>query len=79
MLLEFEGDDSFLNQFEGLNFINRTKNRAEFRLKNADTQVPIILKAAIENVKLSNFQIVEPSLHEIFIDVVSKQTEKNNE
>jgi len=79
MLLEFEGDDSFLNKFEGLKFINRTKNRAEFRLQNAEEQAPQILKAAIENVKLSHFQVVEPSLHEIFIDTVSKQMENENE
>ncbi|NLO19254.1 MAG: ATP-binding cassette domain-containing protein [Ignavibacteria bacterium] len=79
MLLEFEGDDSFLNQFDGLKFINRTKNRAEFRLENSEERAAQILEAAVQNVELSHFQVKEPSLHEIFIDTVSKRKENGNE
>ncbi|MDQ1266263.1 MAG: type transport system ATP-binding protein, partial [Bacteroidota bacterium] len=72
IIMEFVGDDSFLNNFTGLNIINRTRNRVEFRLNNSVANMKDIIKEAIERVDIYKLEFVEPSLHEIFIDVVTK-------
>ncbi len=77
VLMEYDGDDSFLNNFSGIQFINRSKNRAEFRIKDSQANSKDILNAAMQNVDLIKYELVEPSLHEIFIDVVSERGEYN--
>lgn len=80
ILMEYEeGDDTFLNDFSGLSFINRSKGRVEFRVVNKDIKVRDILAKANENVEIINFQLSEPSLNEIFIETVSKTGESNVE
>lgn len=78
IIMEFEGDDNFLNEFQGLNFINRSKNRVEFRL-NSNLSYKAILKKALDNVDIYKFEFSEPSLHEIFIESVSAQNGGSNE
>ena len=74
VIMEFEGTDSFLNGFHNLQFINRSQNRVEFRITDAQTTSEEILKAALlDQVKIFRFELAEPSLNEIFIDVVSKK------
>lgn len=68
--LEFEGDDTWLDQIQNIEFINRTKQNAEIKLLNGEEQAQEILKTAIENVKIYKFNLVEPDLHEIFIRMV---------
>ena len=77
VLIEFEGDDSFLNEITEVKFINKTSNRAEFRLTPNSQKPREILENAMKSVEIIKFEIVEPSLNEIFIDVVSKQEAKN--
>jgi ABC-2 type transport system ATP-binding protein len=72
LIIEFDGDDSFFSKFNNIKFINRTANRAEFRIGEGDYKAKDILRAAMENAEVSKFELVEPSLNEIFIDVVSK-------
>ena len=79
VLIEFEGSDDFLNDFKNLKFINRTKNRVEFRLPENGFSATEIMKKAAESVEVFKFELIEPSLHEIFIDVVSKSGEAENE
>lgn len=71
ILIEFEGDSSFLNNLHDVKFISRTNNRAEFRLADKNISVKSILHSALDSVEVTKFEFVEPSLHEIFIDVVS--------
>ncbi|MBM2816871.1 MAG: transporter protein [Ignavibacteria bacterium] len=71
VLLEFEGDDSFLDGFSNLSFINRTKNRVEFRLLDSTIKSNDILAEALKYVKIFRYDVVEPSLNEIFIDTVT--------
>lgn len=73
IVIEFEGDDSFINDFNNLKFINRTKNRIEFRFSDRQFFVDEFLKKAIQSVQLYKFELSEPSLNEIFIDTVTKQ------
>ncbi|MFC2131862.1 ABC transporter ATP-binding protein [Bacteroidota bacterium] len=74
VLMEFGGSDSFIDDLKNVKFINRTKNRVEFRLNNSGYTANRILQSAIEKrAEVIRFELVEPSLNEIFIDVVSKK------
>lgn len=73
IIIEFDGDDSFINNYSKLKFINRTKNRIEFRFTDGQFSVNEFLKNAVQSVQLYKFELSEPSLNEIFIDTVTRQ------
>jgi ABC-2 type transport system ATP-binding protein len=72
--LEFSGSADFLTQLESggnVRVINKTQNRAEVRLLDG-TEPRTVLEAAIAGLdEIYKFELVEPSLNEIFIAVVS--------
>ncbi len=76
IIMEFDGEDSFLDQFHNIKFINRTRNRAEFRVSDGESSAMEILRAAAQNNNIYKFELAEPSLNEIFIDVVSRNEAK---
>lgn len=73
ILIEFEGDSSFLDDISNVKFITKTNNRAEFRILNNEQTPQQILEKIVNRVKIYKWEVTEPSMHEIFIDVVSKQ------
>lgn len=76
VILEFEGDGSFIDGLEDVRINNRSTNYAEIRLLNGlDEQV--ILQKAMQNVNLLRFEFVQPSLNEIFISTVGEDNIKN--
>jgi ABC-2 type transport system ATP-binding protein len=78
VLMEFEGSDSFVDDLHSVKFINRTKNRVEFRLNNSNYSANQILQNAIDKkAEVIRFELVEPRLNEIFIDVVQKTGGEN--
>ena len=72
IIMEWDGDDSFLNEFSNIKYINRSNNRAEFRITDGLSPMMILQKASQKN-NIYKFELAEPSLNEIFIDVVTKQ------
>jgi len=70
--IEYDGDGSFLRQPDGLvESFNDYGNHVELRLKKgADAQE--LLRAVAARCRVSRFELSEPSLEEIFIDVVGK-------
>lgn len=78
VLLEYEGDGSFLDKFENIRINNRSTNFAEIRILN-DLDPQLILKAAIEHAEVHKFQLVEPSLNDIFISTVGEDNLKTAE
>ena len=70
--IEYDGDGSFLRQQDGLvESFNDYGNHVELRLKKgADAQE--LLRAVAARCRVSRFELSEPSLEEIFIDVVEK-------
>jgi ABC-2 type transport system ATP-binding protein len=68
--LEFEGSDEFLNTLENVKIIERSGHFAELRLLNG-ASAQDVLKNAMNKANIYRFEIVEPSLNEIFINVVS--------
>lgn len=71
VIIEFEGDGDFINNIENSKIIDKSSHRVEFRVDNYD-EAQIVIKNAISNNKITKFDIQEPPLNEIFIDVVSK-------
>jgi ABC-2 type transport system ATP-binding protein len=68
VVIEFEGDDSFLKQ-EAVAECKRYAGRAELKLKDgADSQA--LLREAVAKARIHKFELVEPSLEEIFIQTV---------
>ncbi|MDA0736473.1 MAG: ATP-binding cassette domain-containing protein [Bacteroidetes bacterium] len=70
VLLDFTGDSEFLNQLEGVRINNRSTNFAEIRLlEGASPQH--ILEIAMKHAAIQRFEIVQPSLQDIFISTVN--------
>jgi ABC-2 type transport system ATP-binding protein len=68
--LEFEGPKSFLENNPLIDRIDLYDQYAELRLTHsADPQE--LLRAAMESSRVRKFEIVEPSLHDIFIEKVT--------
>lgn len=77
VIMEFEGDTNFLKQIDGIRINDITAHRVEFKLENPNITTNEILQTAINNgVMIYKFDKVEPSLHEIFIDVVGQENKK---
>ena len=69
--IEYQGNGDFLEQPQLVGSYNNYGNYVEVRLApGADPQS--LLRAVAEKSRVSKFEIVEPSLEEIFIDVVGK-------
>lgn len=79
IIMEYEGNDDFLNRIEHIKIVEKTKNRVEFKITDNNVTPNDIIKIAAENVSIFRFEKVEPSLHEIFIDAVSRQNTKTKE
>jgi ABC-2 type transport system ATP-binding protein len=71
VLIELDGDDSFVGSLPIVAAIERNQRRLQIILKdNADPQQ--LLVELVNRSKVRSFEIQVPSLHEIFIKLVSK-------
>jgi ABC-2 type transport system ATP-binding protein len=69
--IEYEGEDGFLNDSKLVKSANNYGNYVEVQLApGADAQE--LLRLIASRARVSKFELVEPSLEEIFIDVVGK-------
>jgi ABC-2 type transport system ATP-binding protein len=69
--IAYEGDGRFLSRCALVESSNNYGNYAEVKLRpGADSQA--LLKAAMCAAKISRFEVMEPSLEQIFIDRVEK-------
>lgn len=78
VLMEFQGDSSFLDELENIRINNRSTNFAEIRILNGLNHQEILRKA-MEKAEIHKFQLVEPSLNEIFISTVGEDNIKNRQ
>ena len=70
--IEYEGDGSFLSRCQLVESYNNYGNYAELKLRpSADSQD--LLKAAAERARILRFEVMEPSLEQIFIDRVGRK------
>lgn len=76
VLLDFEGDGSFLDDLAAQGLVrlgSRSLSRVEVNLLNG-TPPRLVLERAMQSVKeIHRFELVEPSLNEIFVRVVGKK------
>jgi ABC-2 type transport system ATP-binding protein len=71
LVLAYEGDGSFLAALPGVARVTDSGRYVEIRMEpGADPQA--ILQAAVGRLRLSRFEIVEPSLHDIFVEEVTR-------
>lgn len=76
--LQYQGDGSFLDNLEGVRINNRSNNYAELRLlENTDDQK--ILNEAMQHARIEKFELVMPSLNEVFISTVGQNPEKTTD
>jgi len=69
--MEYEGSDSFLREDGLVQSFNNYGNYVEIRMvPGADSQK--LLRLAAERTRVNKFELVEPSLEEIFIETVGK-------
>lgn len=73
VLIEFEGDGEFINKYDNISILARTNGRIEFKILNDTFKMNDFISDAVQNNGLIKFELNQPSMHEIFIDVVSKQ------
>ena len=68
VLIEYEGDGAFL-QHPAIASVQTFAGHTEFQMKDgADAQ--LVLRAAVGNAKIYRFDLMEPSLEEIFVKTV---------
>jgi len=70
VVLAYEGDGAFLATLPGVTKVTDSGRHVEIRMiDGADPQG--LLREAAARLRVSRFEIVEPSLHEIFVDQVT--------
>lgn len=69
--IEFEGDADVLKYLTGVKKVNIYPNYAEITLEDGMSSTDV-LRELIKYMNLKKFEVKEPSLHSIFIDVVSR-------
>jgi ABC-2 type transport system ATP-binding protein len=67
--VEFEGDAAFLGNLPGVASARVDTNRAELRLE-AGTDAQEVLFAAVGRLRILRFEVVAPSLEEVFLEAV---------
>jgi ABC-2 type transport system ATP-binding protein len=73
--LAFEGDGAFIESLPGVAKVSDHGQYVEVRLeKGADPQP--LLREAVTRLRVRRFEIVEPSLHDIFVETVTGRGEE---
>lgn len=69
--LQYEGDSKFLDEPELVQSFNNYGNYVEVRLRPGADPQQLLRRAAVD-ARVSKFELVEPSLEEIFLEVVGR-------
>lgn len=70
ILLEFEGDATFITENPKLKVVNQTAQRLELKIIDESFDSKAFLSSLIERLTVYKYELVEPSFHEIFIQSV---------
>ena len=76
VILDYEGPDSFLNG-DLIKRHNRFPNYSEITLNEGADAQEVLKRALAAGARINRFEMVEPSLNEIFIESVTGKNEKN--
>jgi ABC-2 type transport system ATP-binding protein len=77
VLLDYEGPDSFLPD-DGIKKMNRFPNYVEILLSEGASAQEILKRAVAAGASINRFELVEPSLNEIFIESVTGKNGKDS-
>ena len=66
----------FLNEMKEINIIEEKNNSYKFTMSGKDPSISAFLAKIKGKVKIRKFEIVQPSLHDIFIMLVHKEADK---
>lgn len=69
--LKFEGDSGFVDSIEGIEILDKQTDSLIVSLPTVEKQKEFLVKA-IEVVEVKRFELIEPTLHDIFIKVVKE-------
>jgi ABC-2 type transport system ATP-binding protein len=72
VMLEYEGDGSFLRHLDFVRGVDDYGSMVEVAL-NAGAEPQALLRACAERLKVRRFEVMEPSLHNIFISLVGPE------
>jgi len=72
VIVEFEGNNDFFDNIEGVRIIDKTHNRIELRIVDKTLTINELLRIAIDKVNIYKMELSEPSMNEIFINVTSE-------
>lgn len=75
IILDYEGEGDFLKD-DLINGQNQFANYSELRLKEGADAQEVLRRAVAAGVRINRFELVEPSLNEIFIATVKKANGK---
>ena len=76
--LEFDGDGAFLESMPGVEKIHRYERFVEINMaEGADPQH--LLEAAVGRLAVRRFEVMEPTLHNIFIDQVGPESDEETD
>lgn len=70
ILLEFEGDASFILEHSQLKVVNQSKHRLELKITDETFDSKQFLNEINDKLSVYKFELVEPSINEIFIESV---------
>ena len=70
VVLAYDGDGSFIASLPGVAKVTDFGQYVEVRLQEGTDPQPL-LREAVERLRLRRFEIVEPSLHDIFVETVT--------
>jgi ABC-2 type transport system ATP-binding protein len=70
VVLAFDGDGSFIELLPGVARVKDFGQYLELRLLDGADPQPLLQEAA-RRLKLRRFEVVEPSLHDIFVETVT--------
>ncbi len=77
IFIEFNGSSAVFQKIPGVSIINKTENTVEIAIDKSIISPPKLIRELVEKVDIYKFDTKEPSLHEIFIEVVSKKEGSN--
>ncbi len=70
VIIDFEGPDSFLTE-DLVKRLNRFPNYSEILLKEGADPQEVLKRAVLSGARVNRFELVEPSLNDIFIESVT--------
>jgi len=72
--VDYDGDDGWLNGLEEVDAIDHTASGVRVRLRDGGDPQALLQAALSAGIKIRRFEIVEPTLHEVFVRHVGGET-----